>query len=397
MIYTTVTLVALLGFSSLAVDYAHVQLVKTQLQQAADAAARGAVSQLSSGVSATQTAAVTWAGLNTADGTAVVMDPVNDVDFGTWDTTAHTFTLLTGAQQSNANAIRVHARRTAARGTPVTLLFAKMLGITTCDVNATATAYVASSGAYGLVGMSSVSINSGTVTTDSYNASSGAYSAGSAGALGSLASNGGITNGGTTTVSSKLYMQAGQTLTNTGTFNYGSRQATASAIVWPTPAAGTYATTNSNGQLGLPASGGPVNQNGITFTVPPGTYYLSSVSLTNCTFTCSGPVVIYVNGNFTISGGSFTAYNNLPANLAVYIVTAAGVNISNTSALYADVQAPTSPINITNVSAFYGRLVGSQLTVSSSSTTALHVDTSLPAVSGASTPSNTAGGISTVR
>jgi len=67
------------------------------------------------------------------------------------------------------------------------------------------------------------------------------------------------------------------------------------------------------------------------------------------------------------------------------MVTAAGVNISGGSDLMADIQAPTSPININGTNYFYGRLVGSSLSVGSS--TDLHVDTSLPAVPGASQPS----------
>ena len=40
VVYTIILLTALIGLASLAVDYARVQLAKTELQRAADAAAR---------------------------------------------------------------------------------------------------------------------------------------------------------------------------------------------------------------------------------------------------------------------------------------------------------------------------------------------------------------------
>jgi hypothetical protein len=58
--------------------------------------------------------------------------------------------------------------------------------------------------------------------------------------------------------------------------------------------------------------------------------------------------------------------------------------------LYADIQAPTSPINIGGTSNFYGRLIGSSLNVSNG--LSIHVDTSLPTVTGASTPPAGGGG-----
>ena len=131
----------LTGMVSLGVDWGHVQLTKTQLLQAADAAARAAAVQLTNGVTATQNAAVLWGGYSQADGTSVVIDPVNDVDFGTWDTSARTFVVLSGAARTNANSVRVWARRTAVRSTAIKLTFGAVIGINTCDANTSAIAY----------------------------------------------------------------------------------------------------------------------------------------------------------------------------------------------------------------------------------------------------------------
>ena len=396
MVYIVVVISAVGGFVSLGVDWGRVQLTKTELQGAADAASRAAAAQLSNGITATQNAAVTWGGYNIANGSTVVIDSTNDVDFGTWDTSARTFTVLSGASRSTANAVRVYARRTAARGTAVNLAFGIVIGRSTCDATASAIAYVKpGNGNYGLVGMSSVGLQTNTITTDSYDASAGAYSAGSAGNSGYVASNGGITLNGTVTINDDVYMLAGQTLSTTGLVNYNTRKVLSSSLVFPVPSAGSYATTNSNGSVGLPASGANASFSSGTVAVPAGTYYLNSFSMTGGTLNFSGPTTIYMNGNFSITGGTLNTYGNLPTNLTIKTVTAAGVTISGTTAFYGDVQAPSSTINISGVSDLYGRFIGSQLNVTGSAR--LHVDTSLPAISGASTSSTGAGNILTVR
>jgi len=53
-------------------------MVKTELRRCADAAARAAVQALTSGVTASQDAAVATAALNTANGSAVVLDICDD-------------------------------------------------------------------------------------------------------------------------------------------------------------------------------------------------------------------------------------------------------------------------------------------------------------------------------
>ena len=133
LLYVGVAIGALAGFASFAVDWGRVQLCKTELQRAADAGARAAASQLPLGITAVQTAAVTFAGDNTADSASVVIDPNNDVEFGTWNTAAKTFTVLTGAARTSANAVRVTARRVASRGTAVPLIFGQLIGVPAYD------------------------------------------------------------------------------------------------------------------------------------------------------------------------------------------------------------------------------------------------------------------------
>src|SRR5688572_27395339 len=114
IVYMSVVIVVICCFVSIGVDYGRVQLAKTELQRNADASARAAVQALRSGVTAAQMAATSVAGSNHVDGIEVALDPNQDIEFGTWDTTARSFAVLSGAARSTANAVRVTARRTTA-------------------------------------------------------------------------------------------------------------------------------------------------------------------------------------------------------------------------------------------------------------------------------------------
>src|SRR5215207_928277 len=144
LVYLSVALVALLGLTSLAVDLGRVVLVKGELRLAADAAARYAANGLARYDVATARAyAVDSADDNTADGTPVALHAQQDVEFGTWDAAARTFTPLSGAAQSAADAVRITARRTKVRNDSVRLYFAPFVGFPTIDVTATAVAQFA--------------------------------------------------------------------------------------------------------------------------------------------------------------------------------------------------------------------------------------------------------------
>src|SRR3954471_15174439 len=84
LIYTACVMVALAGVTTLAVDLGRVQLVKSELQAAADAAARQAAANLHLGYVTAQSKAIAAAGYNNADGTPVVVQS-GDAEFGLWD------------------------------------------------------------------------------------------------------------------------------------------------------------------------------------------------------------------------------------------------------------------------------------------------------------------------
>ncbi len=143
LIYAIVAMIAFIAFVSFGVDVARSQKAKTELQTACDAAARNAASKLySSSYSSTiqsnvRTAAKNTAAANYVDGTAVSLSN-SDIEIGTWNTTSKTFSALSSSFTS-ANAVRITASCTAAKGNAVPLLFGAVYGRRTCDVIAKAT------------------------------------------------------------------------------------------------------------------------------------------------------------------------------------------------------------------------------------------------------------------
>src|SRR5262249_21572232 len=107
--------------------------------------------------------------LNKADGADVIIDPNADVEFVNWNESSRTYTVSGSADL--ANAVKVTARRVAARGTAVNLPFAKMLGANTCDVSAE-TIVMAKGGNFDLIGLDYVKMtgnaNVTSVATNGY-------------------------------------------------------------------------------------------------------------------------------------------------------------------------------------------------------------------------------------
>lgn len=141
-VYIVLSIVAMIGFCSFAVDLGRVVVAKTQLRVAADSAARAGVAALAanSGTSAVVAAAQAMALKNQADGYVVSLAS-SDVIVGIWNRSSRTFSSSGTANNSTTyQAVQVTARRTAATSTAIPLLFAEVLGIKTCDVTATSVA-----------------------------------------------------------------------------------------------------------------------------------------------------------------------------------------------------------------------------------------------------------------
>src|SRR2546423_13121679 len=106
MIYAIMMMAALCMILSLAVDYGHAQLVKTELRRSADAAARAAAAYIYSDLNAGVAAAIDAASRNKGDGTSVNL-AATDIQFGNWDVNTEKF--LVTSDSSSINAVRVVA------------------------------------------------------------------------------------------------------------------------------------------------------------------------------------------------------------------------------------------------------------------------------------------------
>jgi Flp pilus assembly protein TadG len=135
LVLSAFLMVFMLGMIAFSVDLGMLMLTRTQLQVAADSAAMAAGAVLGvPGQNAVATAQQ-FAGYYRAAGAAVVLAS-SDVENGTWDSTARTFT-PTGATVSNAVKVTVRTNSTSGGNK---LFFGRIFGRNTLDMSASAVA-----------------------------------------------------------------------------------------------------------------------------------------------------------------------------------------------------------------------------------------------------------------
>ncbi|QOV91820.1 pilus assembly protein TadG-related protein [Humisphaera borealis] len=125
LIYVTFAMPVLLAIASLAVDWGHVVLVKTELSRLSDAAARAAAGQMDNGAIAARNAAKLVAQYNPIDGATFTLTD-DDIVFGTWS--AGVFSAVPDDSFSSATAVRITAARSTARSSPIPMFFAGSVG-----------------------------------------------------------------------------------------------------------------------------------------------------------------------------------------------------------------------------------------------------------------------------
>lgn len=132
------TMITLCMIISLAVDLGRVHLAKTELRAVADAIARAGASGMDDGLTVAVSRSQSIARANKVDGAAFDVNTVSDIQFGVWNISSRSFTPVSAAQFSSANAIRVTANKNATQNGPVKLLFASVLGKSTQNLSAEA-------------------------------------------------------------------------------------------------------------------------------------------------------------------------------------------------------------------------------------------------------------------
>ncbi|HEX8522928.1 MAG TPA: pilus assembly protein TadG-related protein [Tepidisphaeraceae bacterium] len=376
LVYAIIFMSVMLLFCSFAVDYGRVQLAKTQLQSAADAAALAGAGELKNGLARSQSAAISIAASNKVDGAGLTLDPANDIEFGRWNAASRQFTPLTGAAQTGANSVRINAKRVAARGTGIDTPFLRMFGRIACDIHSSAVA-VASPIQYAAVGIDFIKMSGN--ATDSYISNGGSVPP----YLGSIASNGDITLTGNSMVHGDAHPGVGKNITGADHVS-GNTSPLGAPLNFSPINPGSIRTNNDNFRITpmtAVSNGNFSLTNSQSATFPAGNYYFKNFWTTaQSTINITGPVTIYCYGSFSMAGKAVVA-GNLPGNLKIVMVTAAdgsmpgSLSISGDTALYADIYAPLSPVSVTGGGDIYGSIVGKSLSMSGNG--ALHYDLSL--------------------
>jgi Flp pilus assembly protein TadG len=341
-IYSILMLMVLCGLVSMGVDLGRVQVAKTELRSAADAAARAGAMGLVDSATQAKDDAVAVAAANVCDGSAVVIDPAADIELGTWNAGSRTFTVLTGSAQNSANAIRVTARKLKTRGTAVPLVFARLIGKSTCDLNAVAIGTMNRDGLRGIIGLNGINFGAFTFV-GSYNSvtnpNPNQFSSYNNGELGS---NGNIA------VGDSLIVWGDVTLGPAGNLSKGS--VTGSTIKLAAPIA---APTMPAWAPGINPSGIPQNYTVSTATtLPGGTYWFTTLKIDR-DLSFSGPATLYINGNVTIRA-DLQALDRKPQNLKIYQIgvrkfEAPDVDVN----VVAEIEAPQSDLKTKKI-LFYG-------------------------------------------
>lgn len=134
LVLAAILLVMMFAFLAFAIDLGYLTVTRTQLQNAADAAALAAAAYIPNDVVKAAAEAKKFAVMEKAGGKLLTNQSV-DVEFGTWDVVSRSFNSL-----APGNAVRVTVRRDAAHDGQIPLFFAPVIGKKGVDCSASAIA-----------------------------------------------------------------------------------------------------------------------------------------------------------------------------------------------------------------------------------------------------------------
>jgi hypothetical protein len=362
------------------------------LQDAVDAAIRYSSTGLQSGPTTVRARAKAAALENKVLGAPLeLMD--GDIQLGTWDSTTRTFSLLTGASESTANAVRITAYRTNTRGTPILLTFGSLIGINSFDLQITATARYSAApvdAGFGVTGREKVFMENNSII-DSYDSSSGAYSSSLASNNADVKSNSTLEMKNNAQVRGSANPGTGQTVQFSNNASVtGSTLAQTSETEFESVNTATVAASNNNSSLPSAyfnsSSRKFVMDNNSAYTLPAGTYYFDDIELkNNAKLSLGGEVTIYTTGKLEIQNNAYMyAYDRRPGNLRIF-VTDDSVILKNNAKLDAYLYAPDSKLEIENNAELSGAVVAEELLLKNNAK--IHQDSSITGGAGGTSAS----------
>ena len=371
-----VILLFLLSFIVLAVDTSFFFTQQAELQVAATAAAAGAALDLPDG--ATDTALrLAEANMPTLLHGAVLT--ASGVELGNWNDSTRLFT----SGGTPLNAVRVTTSKSSGNGNGVPWLFGRLLGRQDLDLSATATAALLPElpGAIGSTGSISVS---GNASTDSYDSTEGPYDPAEAGDDGDLVADGSLSIGGSAVVNGDV--KGGSVSSGGGATVTGSISPVRRALSFPPVDTSEVELVNDNDLLPEYEQGNnlvsPLDGNrnfsissGLSYEIPPGTYYFNDLSLSGqASLNISGPTTIYLTGDLDTSGGDVINSSQDPNSFRI-LMTGGTAVINASIDWYGLLYAPNSEVTVNGSGDVYGAIVGAD--VEFSGTGEIHFDVSL--------------------
>jgi len=393
LVLSALLLAVIFAMVSFAMDLGYIVHVETEMQRTADSCALAAAAQIPDLSNAVDMAK------QVAQSNAHVEGPelkTKDVIFGWWDRDTATFADTSGSSETvvlgeetplkDINSVKIVLRRDSARGNPLRLFFAPVIGHNNADVDVTSIALWEKSLCGPLVGIDWVDVP-GNPTTDSYRSADGSYATQIHRQNGSVCSDGPISVDGGAIINGDANPGNGYATTISGNSNVtGNTTPRIKPLNLPGVDDSEIALNNDNDSLPkiqkgnslipMPnADGDFILDGGKTYNMPSGRYYFRNLLLTGqSTLVISGPTVIYLWGSMDTSGGYTVNSTQLPNNLKIFM-TGGFAEVTASVAFYGTVYAPNTQVTLSGSAQFYGAFVGQTLYVTG--TGDIHYDENL--------------------
>jgi Mg-chelatase subunit ChlD len=127
LIYAMIAFAVICGFVALGAEVAKVRAIKAELRNAVDGATHAACTGLDVSPAEARLRAKTIAAGNLVNGQPLTLLD-SDIELGKWNTSTRSFSALSAANESTADAVRITGRLAGSRGTAIPLIFLPVLG-----------------------------------------------------------------------------------------------------------------------------------------------------------------------------------------------------------------------------------------------------------------------------
>lgn len=356
-----VVLVLILGFATLAIDGGLVYTASGEMQRAADSSALAGASGLA--VHQGYARAIEYAGRS-----IVIDQPVRpnelDMTIGMWDGVTRTFR---ECPENGENGVLPNAMRVVGTRLDQQLFFARIMGLERTRVRRDATALAGSGHCAGIWGLEGVSVD-GSIITDSYDANHGPYGPGNVRTNGDVCSCRDITADGNIAIRGDAYYGENYHFIPSGSsyevLGVIDDHPCGTPDIDPDYAAAEAENDNENIPRTYrgrdPFLGRPYNLavgSNDHLTLPPGTYYFDSALIDGQGYIeVTGPTVMYIDGNATLTGGGLVNRTENPYNLIIY-ARGPNVTLSGGATFYGAIIAPTATVHTVGNFQAYGTVL----------------------------------------